>query len=174
MHLLLFLEPGFVMDTPESINEVVCAELPDISWDPIGKFTDIVTSILCHGPCGDDNPKAPCMCYKVPGAPFKCSKSFPKPFCLDMVVHEDSYPEYRRRDNGRTFTVPKPGFPNQVIVRDNRWVVPYNPYLLQKFESHINVEVCAIVQAVKYMHKYIYKGSDYITLMVTNPEDKIT
>ena len=30
MHLLLFLEPGFVMDTPKRIDEVVCAELPDI------------------------------------------------------------------------------------------------------------------------------------------------
>ena len=41
---------------------------------------------------------------------------------------------------------------------DNRWVVPYNPYLLLKFNAHINVEICSTVSAVKY--KYVYKGND--------------
>jgi len=48
----------------------------------------------------------------------------------------------------------------QVVERDNRWVVPYNAYLLKRYECHINVEVCTSVQAVKYVFKYIYKGSD--------------
>ncbi|XP_071924924.1 uncharacterized protein [Coffea arabica] len=45
---------------------------------------------------------------------------------------------------------------------DNRWVVPYNPYLLAKFNCHINVEICSTVKAVKYIYKYIYKGHDKI------------
>nr|XP_027078742.1 uncharacterized protein LOC113702010 [Coffea arabica] len=45
---------------------------------------------------------------------------------------------------------------------DNRWVVPYSPYLLVKFNCHLNVEICSTVKAVKYMYKYIYKGHDKI------------
>jgi hypothetical protein len=61
-----------------------------------------------------------------------------------------------------------------VVVRDNRWVVPYNPFLLRKYRSYINVEVCATVQAVKYIYKYVYKGSDRTTAAVGSTDDEIT
>lgn len=60
------------------------------------------------------------------------------------------------------------------MTSDNRWVVPYNPYLLNKYQSHINVEVCASVHAVKYIHKYVYKGADRTTLAITNTDYEIT
>ena len=41
------------------------------------------------------------------------------------------------------------------IKLDNRWVVPYNPYLLLKYNAHINVEICITVSAVKYLYKYV-------------------
>ncbi|KAK0417658.1 hypothetical protein QR680_013132 [Steinernema hermaphroditum] len=44
---------------------------------------------------------------------------------------------------------------------DSRSIVPYNPYLLLKYGSHINVEYCSSVEAVRYIHKYIFKGSEY-------------
>ncbi|UYV82503.1 hypothetical protein LAZ67_21002595 [Cordylochernes scorpioides] len=59
----------------------------------------------------------------------------------------------RRRDDGQTLVVGT----HEV---DNRWVVPYNPYLLVRFNAHINVEVCASVKSVKYLFKYVYKGHD--------------
>lgn len=43
---------------------------------------------------------------------------------------------------------------------DNSWVVPYNPYLLLKYNCHINVEDCASIKSVKYLFKYVYKGHD--------------
>jgi hypothetical protein len=43
---------------------------------------------------------------------------------------------------------------------DNRWVVPYNPYLLQYFNYYINVEACGSIKTVKYLFKYICKGHD--------------
>ena len=43
---------------------------------------------------------------------------------------------------------------------DNRWVVPYSPYLLLKYKCHINVEACLSVRGVKYLYKYVFKGPD--------------
>ena len=53
-------------------------------------------------------------------------------------------------------------------VADNRCVVPYNPYLLLKFNSHINVEVCSTVQFIKYLFKYCYKGHDCAFIEISN------
>ena len=39
----------------------------------------------------------------------------------------------------------------------NAYVVPYNPWLLYMFDSHINVEMCSTVKACKYIFKYIFK-----------------
>lgn len=40
---------------------------------------------------------------------------------------------------------------------DNKWIVPYNPYLSTKYNCHLNVEICNAVTAVKYLYKYVYK-----------------
>ena len=51
---------------------------------------------------------------------------------------------------------------------DNRWVVPYNPYLSLKYGSHINVELCSSVASVKYIYKYIYKGFDCASVEINH------
>ena len=43
---------------------------------------------------------------------------------------------------------------------DNRWVILYNPYLTRYFGAYINIEICSSVQAIKYIHKSIYKSFD--------------
>jgi len=79
-----------------------------------------------------------------------CSNRFSKSFQDSTIVEEDGYLLYRQRSNGGTY-IGKNGF-----EYDNRWVVPYNPYLRRCYQPNINVEVCASVQAIKYIHKYIY------------------
>ena len=54
---------------------------------------------------------------------------------------------------------------------DNRWVVPYNPYLSTKYDGHINVEIATSVQSVKYLYKYIYKGHDRALWQVTGGQN---
>ncbi|OWZ01340.1 Helitron helicase, partial [Phytophthora megakarya] len=52
----------------------------------------------------------------------------------------------------------------------NKWIVPYNPYLSQKYNCHINREVCATNKAVKYIYKYVYKDSDMTTITIEGEE----
>ena len=90
---------------------------------------------------------------------------------VDETKHaEDGFPEYRRPNNGRTVTK-KVGTRN--VLLDNRYVVPYNPFLLQRYNCHINVEVCCSVASVKYLFKYIHKGCDRAALAVGEEVDEI-
>ena len=51
---------------------------------------------------------------------------------------------------------------------DNRWVVPYSPLLSKTFKAHINVEYCNSVKSIKYIYKYVNKGSDMAVFGVEN------
>ena len=92
------------------INRFICAEFPRPKNDPDGLLTDIVKRMMVHGPCGQHNRQSPCMVAKGPGHPLTYSKRFPKRFSPVTVVHEDGYPEYRRRDDLRSISVPLPGY----------------------------------------------------------------
>ena len=102
---------------------------------------------MIHSPCGSIRRNAPCM------RDGKCTKKIPKAFAEFTSTGNDSYPIYQRRNNKRTVQV-------NGVELDNCWVVPYNPYLLLKYNAHINVEICSTVSAVKYLYKYVYKGHD--------------
>ena len=75
------------------------------------------------------------------------------------------YPLYARPDNGRC--VEKNGF-----FFDNRWVVPFCPFLTKKFDCHINVEFVGSFKVVKYIYKYIHKGVDVSTAEIRNLQDR--
>ena len=106
----------------------------------------IVISQMMHGPCGDLNPNCPCM-----DTDCECSKYYPRAFADITTVHEQGYPVHRRRNDSRTVTIGG-------HILDSRWVVAYNPYLMQSFKCHINLEACMTIRAVKYLYKYVYKG----------------
>ncbi|PIA24735.1 hypothetical protein AQUCO_57600001v1 [Aquilegia coerulea] len=84
----------------------------------------------------------------------------------DTRIDVDGYPIYRRRKTGKSYHV-------RGHLVDNKDVVPYNPHLSEMFDCHINVEICASVRAVKYIHKYIYKGHDRTTMVVGAEDDEI-
>lgn len=64
-----------------------------------------------------------------------------------------------------------------VITIDNRWIVPYCPFLLRQFECHMNVEICSTVTSIKYVLKYTYKGQDRAAMNLESggaPVDEIS
>ena len=93
--------------------------------------------------------------------------SHPKAFCFEITKGKNSYPKYRQRDDGQKIKI-------RGANLDNRWVLPYNPYLLVKFNCHMNVEICYTIRAVKYLYKYIYKGHDRISLNIIEEQPLIT
>ena len=144
-HNLLWLVADAQIRTADDIDSLISAEIPNPEIDP--ELYRVVSTCMMHGPCGTANPTAVCM---LEG---KCSKGFPKEFQEETALNSGGYPLYRRPDNGRT--VEKNGIP-----LDNRFVVPYCPYLSIKYNAHINVEACMSVKSVKYIFKYVYKGYD--------------
>ena len=77
-------------EQPETIDDIVSAEIPNKDIDPI--LYELVVTKMIHGPCGTINPSAPCM------KNAKCSKSFPQNFLDHTELGNDNYPKYRRRD----------------------------------------------------------------------------
>ena len=102
----------------------------------------------------------------------RCVKDFPKEFADFTSIREDGKVMYKRTDNGnaalrKNAEGKEVSFyhshlslcPFSQVEADNRWIVTYNPYLLAKYESHINVEAVSKVHVVKYIYKYIFKVS---------------
>ncbi|KAL8087815.1 hypothetical protein AgCh_037814 [Apium graveolens] len=159
-HILLFFHSSRKNPSPEYIDSIISAELPDINVDP-DAYNAVKKSML-HGPCGQANTSSPCMLQG------KCNKFFPKKFNETTTIGEDGYPIYRRGNTG--ITIEKKG-----TLLDNRFVIPYNKNLLVKFDAHINVELCNSARSIKYLFKYINKGPDRATAVIetTNERDEI-
>ena len=158
-HFLIILKSSSKIISPEYFDKIVCAEIPNNNMYP--HLYSIVLKHMMHDPCGILNPKNVCM--EKNG---KCRSHYPKAYASETSFGEDSYPKYRRRDDNKTVKV-------RCQYLDNRWVVPYNPYLLAKFDCHIHVEICSTIKAVKYLYKYVYKGHDRIRFFV-NPNNQIS
>ena len=127
-HIMVILRDKNKVKTDPGV--FVKAEIPCRHSEPL--LYEAVEKHMIHGPCGPLNPRSPCM---VDG---RCSKEFPKSFMEFFEIPEDGFPKYKRPDNGRTCTK---NIRNRAVSVDNRFVVPYNPYLLRRFDCHINVEV---------------------------------
>ncbi|GBN25995.1 hypothetical protein AVEN_80056-1 [Araneus ventricosus] len=148
-HILIVLRAADKFSTSQHIDRFVRAEITS-SIENL-RLHEIITKCLMHGPCCIDNPGSPCM------EAGQCKKMFPKEFRTETTMNVSVYPLYRRCPNDTTFVLGR--------EMDNRFVVPYNTYLLLKYNTHIYVEVCISLRAVKYIYKYIYKGFDYSNMV---------
>ena len=71
VHFLLWLIPEHRI-TPDKIDDIVCAEIPDPTVDP--ELHAIVIAHMVHGSCGSINPGSSCM------AKGHCTKQYPKTY----------------------------------------------------------------------------------------------
>ena len=76
-----------------------------------------------------------------------------------IIVGDDGFILYRRRNQGRYVEKHVQG---QIIRLNNRSVVPYNPYLVGRFNCHINVKICSSVKTIKYLRSKKAPGPDQI------------
>ncbi|CAN1310135.1 ATP-dependent DNA helicase PIF1 [Linum perenne] len=139
VHILVWLANNAKLETQKQIDQIISAQLPNPTEDPIGYAS--VTKFMIHGPCGIDNPKSPCM---VDG---KCKKKYPKAYNTETISDRHGYTLYKREKT--KITVNKSG-----KFLDNRYIVPYNRHLIIKYQAHIN-----------YLFKYITKGPDRQTVV---------
>lgn len=150
-HILIILKPKYKILTPDQYDQFINVEIPD----PIRylRLHDKVVKHMMHGPCGPLRINNSCM------RDGKCKNRYPRSFYLKTMQSQDSYPIYRRRDEKRQVFVCN-------ATLDNRWVISCNPYLLTRYNYHINVEICSNIKAVKYLYKYIYKGHDKVVVHI--------
>ena len=130
-----------------------------------------VLLFMVHGPCGDVNPASPCMKKTK-----SCDKFYPKPFSpVTIIDDEKNKPIYKRRSpaqGGRQVKIMRGG---KEYLINNSSIVPHSRFLLLRFVSHINVEICtscggevgdnhdnciADNTGVKYLTGYLHKGCD--------------
>ncbi len=168
-HTLLIMAEKDKPRTPEQIDRVVFAEIPDANVNP--KLHAIVTKHMIHGPCGAVNDNCSCMQIGNDGKK-RCSKDFPREFEERTRLAQNGYPKYRRRtpeEGGNTHTLNVKGEEFKV---DNSWVVPYNAVLSLRYNAHLNVEVVTSIECVKYICKYTCKGSDRVVITLANGTQK--
>ncbi|XP_027072018.2 uncharacterized protein [Coffea arabica] len=158
-HMLVILKPEAKPLNPEAYDRMVSAELPDPNEQSY--LYSLVIKHMMHGPCGSLNKENVCMQNGV------CKNHYPKEYIEHTTHSEDGYPHYRRRKNGRSVRVRNHSL-------DNRWVVPYTPYLLALIDCHLNVEICSTVKLVKYLYKYVYKGHDRVSFHIHSENDPET
>lgn len=125
--------------TLEYIDSVVSAEIPP---ETSPALRQLVIERMIHGP---HDGASPCLDPETKG----CTKNFPKATNPATYTDERGYVIYKRRGL-YPGTTKKHG--KTVVVTDND-VVPHNRQLVLYFGAHINVEVAATVQVIKYLFK---------------------
>ncbi|GJV56891.1 DNA helicase [Tanacetum coccineum] len=129
----------------------IVVQLPDPNTDPEGYR--VVSEMMVHGPYGLLHSDAVCMKEE------KCGKKFPKKFNAHTFFDADGYVNYRRRE---THTCTS----RRGVDLDNNYIVPYNRQLCLAFHAHINVEYYRWSMLIKYLLKYISKGTDNIAAKI--------
>ena len=160
MHCLIFLQDQYKLTTAEAVDSCIRAYWPDPILEP--RLFEVVKQCMVHGPCGTANPTAVCMDTVTK----TCKRRFPKEFVESTILEDNSFPKYRRPDDGCAYDV-------RGVPTDNRWIVPYSPYILATYQCHANVECAVSLGALQYLFKYTHKGGDCAAVEEVNDRNEI-
>lgn len=138
----MFLQPWYKYHHPTHIGKIIFDEIPNQNMDI--ELYKIIASIMIHGPCGAQNRRSPCM------KNGKCTWYFPRKIVENITFDADRYSLHRRRDTGQIIK-------KEDCVINNKYVIPYNRYLLLKYNVHINLKLCNQSRSIKYLFKYMNK-----------------
>ncbi|XP_071699315.1 uncharacterized protein [Rutidosis leptorrhynchoides] len=153
-HTLVWLHSSPSSPISERIDDYISAELPDPRTDLTGYA--VISATMMHGPCGIANLRAPCM------EGHACTKKFPNKYSDKTFFDTDGRVHYRRHNTGVYTT-------RFGVHLDNSYVVPYSILLCMTFQARINVECCGSTSLIKYLFKYISKGTDRIAARISKP-----
>ena len=146
-HILLILRNKDKPQSPEIVDCLVCAEIPDIATNQ--KLFDVITRCNIHGPCGIINTNSPSMQGEGQSgaAPSPSQSHSPAEHSAAICPTQCIAANLPPRAGAHT----RWGFAgDKNLELDNRWVVPYNPFLSLKYNAHINVDIVHCVSAVIY------------------------
>ena len=114
-------------------------------------FHNLIVEHMIHKNC-ENNEKI--FCHDEQN---RCIKKFFKSFKKHTnLTHHTKFSFYRRTHRESI----------EKITYDNKWVVSYNFWLLQKYRVHINVEICINAKLVDYLYKYIFKRCDCVDVFI--------
>ncbi|CAH0385071.1 unnamed protein product [Bemisia tabaci] len=161
-HCIFILNHENKLLTPDKIDRFISAEIPDKDEQP--NLHEKVMKHMLHGPHSENTP-----CWNPEKS--SCSKKFPFNFRNETDMTCDGFPKYKRNDNRHELNVYNKKINGKRVFVDNSMVVPYNPYLILKYDCHINVEYCGSLMAIKYMFKYLTKGHDRIKVSISGNDN---
>ena len=122
--------------SPEHINSVVSAEIPDDVEDAI-----LVHRFMIHHHPSDDRPMSKYCQREDKNGKRYCRFGYPKPLQPTTTIDAEGRIHHRRRKEG------------------DQWVVPYCLPLLRKYRCHLNFECANTSHLFQYLFKYVHKGT---------------
>ena len=153
----------FEGSSPEQLKEVdkwIWTNLPD-PQTANGELRRNVLQYMVHK--GTFNPSTPCMKTDSKTKKKYCKMHYPQPFRSRLALNGKSgRAEYRRLDDEDNSTITCKNGENKTVetTTDNRSIVPYNPYLIMKYDCHICVDMVTGRAVIAYLYKYACKPAD--------------
>uniref|UniRef100_A0A0K0EFM1 ATP-dependent DNA helicase n=1 Tax=Strongyloides stercoralis TaxID=6248 RepID=A0A0K0EFM1_STRER len=117
---------------PNFIDKIITAEIPGEKKDK--QLYNLVIEHMLHNRCDELKEKASCWdsCRNT------CSKGYPKPFMNETIIDADTEEIFYKRNSNNKM---------------NKYVVPYNVFLLKYFNSSINIRVVDNILGSSYIFK---------------------
>jgi hypothetical protein len=157
IHMLITLDEERLRISPDFVDNLISAEnVPEPAADDHSEAAKQARKLRSQVGVHQLHTCSDTCCLKDDGT---CEKRFPREYSNETILSEN-FTQYKRRHTthgGSTFI----GEEHRGVrnIYTNQSVVPYNQFLLLKYESHHDIEwVGSQQRALEYCLKYLLKG----------------